>query len=38
MYLAAGIYLSEASDPPPPVTHCMNTYPPPVLIHTGKGG
>jgi hypothetical protein len=28
-YLAAGIYLSEATDPlpsPPPVTQCMNTY------------
>jgi hypothetical protein len=23
MYLAEGVYLSEASDPPPFVTHCM---------------
>jgi hypothetical protein len=38
-YLTADDYLSEAADPlpPPPVTHCMNTYPP-VLTHTGKGG
>jgi hypothetical protein len=26
LYLAAGVYLSEAPiPPPPPVTHCMNT-------------
>jgi hypothetical protein len=38
MYLAAGVYLSEAPGPlPPPVTNCMNTCIP-VLIHTGKGG
>jgi hypothetical protein len=24
--LAAGVYLSVAPDPPPPVTHSMNTY------------
>jgi hypothetical protein len=27
-YLAAGVYLSEAPDPPlPPIKHCVNTYP-----------
>jgi hypothetical protein len=36
-YLAAGVYLSEAPYPLPPVTHCMNTCTP-VLIHIGKGG
>jgi hypothetical protein len=35
--MAAGVYLSEAPDPFPPVTLCMNTCTP-VLIHTGKGG
>jgi hypothetical protein len=35
-YLAAGVYLSEAPDPPPPDTHCMSTFTA-VLIHTVKG-
>jgi hypothetical protein len=37
LHLAAGVYLSEAPDLPPPVTNCMNTCAP-VLIHTRKGG
>jgi hypothetical protein len=33
---AASIYLSEAQNPIPPLTHCIRLYS--VLIHTGKGG
>jgi hypothetical protein len=37
-YLAAGFHLSEARDhlpSPPPVTHCMNTYP---CTYSHRGG
>ncbi len=27
MYMPAGVYLPEKPDPPPPLTHCLNTYP-----------
>jgi hypothetical protein len=39
-YLAAGVYLSETPDnpPPPPVPHCKKTYRTSVLIHIGKEG
>ncbi len=36
IYLAAGVYLSEAPNPPPSVTLCMNTYR--CTYHTGKVG
>jgi hypothetical protein len=32
---AAGVYLSEAHNPIPPLTHCIRVYS--ILIHTGKG-
>jgi len=31
---AAGVYLSDAQNPPPPLTHYINAYK--ILIHTGK--
>ncbi len=40
-YLAAGVYLSEAPDPLPPLLHIAwieYTVHTPALIHTGKGG
>jgi len=33
---AAGVYLSEAQNPIPPLTYCIRVYS--ILIHTGKGG
>ncbi len=32
----AGVYLSEAQKPRPPLTHCIRVYS--ILIRTGKGG
>jgi hypothetical protein len=37
--LTAGVYMSEAPDPPPPPTHCMNTCTPVLYLSTqGRGG
>jgi hypothetical protein len=38
-YLAAGVYLSEVPDPPPPPRYTLYEYCTctPVLIHIGKG-
>jgi hypothetical protein len=36
--LGVGCYLSEAHDPPPPVTHCMNTFPCTYSHREGGGG
>jgi hypothetical protein len=32
---AAGVYLSEAQYPIPPLTHCIRVY---RLVHTDRGG
>ncbi len=37
MHLTAGVYLSLAPDPPPPVAHCMNTDPC-TYSHRERGG
>jgi hypothetical protein len=35
-HFAAGVYLSEAQNPIPPLTKCIRVYS--MLINTGKGG
>jgi hypothetical protein len=37
-YLAAGVYLSEAPDPPLPLLHTLSENMYPCTIHTGKVG
>ncbi len=38
-YLAAGVYLSEAPDPPPPPVHTVCKHVPPLYLFTqGRGG